>query len=57
MSRAWTIVARCIDCGSKFERRVVEEWRIRCVPCWRANRAVVPAPVRNPLRGKIGRPS
>jgi hypothetical protein len=50
---ARTVVARCVSCGSEFERRVTQEWRIRCVPCWRIHRGIVPAPANDPIRDEL----
>ena len=57
MTRARNILASCCDCGSTFNRRVTQEWRIRCLPCWRKSKglgapAVTPTadPVRDELR-------
>jgi len=29
----------CCDCGRPFWREAGQEWRLRCVPCWRASQA------------------
>jgi hypothetical protein len=32
------VYARCIDCGDRFYREARETWKVRCLPCWRANK-------------------
>ena len=53
MTRARMVVARCVSCDSEFERRVVEEWRVRCIACWRVHRGIVPAPAYDPIRDEL----
>jgi len=31
--------ATCTECGRHFNRRADEDWKTRCVTCWRASRA------------------
>jgi hypothetical protein len=30
--------ARCSDCGRPFRRKPDEQWKTRCISCWRAHK-------------------
>lgn len=30
----------CVDCGAPFYRGADEDWKVRCVPCWRRHKGL-----------------
>jgi NMD protein affecting ribosome stability and mRNA decay len=37
--------AACCDCGKSFMREADEEWRVRCVPCYKKSKRAESTPV------------
>lgn len=37
------VTARCIECSAPFRRRADEDWKMRCLACWRRSQPKKPA--------------